>query len=563
MGSIPLRSQRMLQAVFKTFTAMRELKDPIKWVSPLSWLIVLFTSFGTLFAFFRPTVWEFLATFIVDALAGVANSFIEPILFRKIYPQYAQIVPSLDRKSFESLTPTALRKSLSAFSNFPFHRAKFGYLASFIKVLPGTVVIVFFWTHPDRSNAVQFFQVMALAAVYLSYFAAAIYFENHILLSKFVRENWDLFRAASRSEGTQTWDPRFSRLELTALSVCLIFTLFLQWMIAPRQSYFTTNAANLIIGSLGVILVAAIYSMSRAYMDSRLNALIDTMRGTDNGESFPQIPEDTLWQLKALESTYNDLGSRLKRQQKELRRAVFNESERARMMSVGERTALMVHDLASPLNAALYCIEEASGEHNEGSKAEYNNQVKANIRRALELVTNVRQRLKASDQRTGFDSDLGRSTAIAIKYLRNEFPATLTSRTSFVIDPLVTQLRVNIPEVELIQVLENLGSNALKDFSANPIEAPRISIDLVYADENAALLTFSDNGSGLSMDQFKEIIDTDQASYGFGLRLCYRLLLAYGGNLELAPQAAGLGTKLMITLKQSRTNAPYQEVISP
>lgn len=553
----------MINAVLTKFAGLRELKDPIKWVSPFSWLIVLFTSFGTLFAFFRPSLFEFLATFVVDALAGIANSFIEPIIFKRFYPQYAGIVPRLNRNTFESQSPAELRESLNAFSTFPLHRARFGYLASFIKVLPGTAVIVFFWKHPDRSNVVQFFQVLALAAVYVWYFAAAVYFENHTLLSKFVRQNWDLFRSAARSRIAQTWDHGFSRLELAAVSVCLVFTLFLQWMIAPRQSYFTANTANLILGSMGVALVAAIYMMSRSYMDSRLNALIEAMKKTDNSEAFPQIPEDTLWQLKALESTYNDLGTRLKRQEKELRRAVFNESERARMMSVGERTALMVHDLASPLNAALYCIEEAAASTNTLAKTEYANQVSANIRRALELVTNVRQRLKATDQRGGYDSSLGRSTAIAIKYLRNEFPATLTTRTSFVVDPLVTQLAVNMPEVELIQVFENLGSNALKDFVAHQNEEPRIMIELVYSDEQTAMITFSDNGSGLDPATFKDIIDRDGASYGFGLRLCYRLLLSYGGNLELVPQAPGLGTKLMISLQQSRTNATHQTTVSP
>jgi two-component system NtrC family sensor kinase len=103
--------------------------------------------------------------------------------------------------------------------------------------------------------------------------------------------------------------------------------------------------------------------------------------------------------------------------------------------------------------------------------------------------------------------------------------------------------------VELEQVFINLFANA-RDALATTVN-PKITVVLTQSADKRLIITFSDNGEGISKDNLKRVFDslfsTKTEGTGLGLWLCYSVIQQMNGTIKVESDL-GDGTTFTICL---------------
>jgi light-regulated signal transduction histidine kinase (bacteriophytochrome) len=101
---------------------------------------------------------------------------------------------------------------------------------------------------------------------------------------------------------------------------------------------------------------------------------------------------------------------------------------------------------------------------------------------------------------------------------------------------------VHAHEIRLVQLLQNLVSNAIKYRSDDP---PRIHISAEWRDPDW-VLAVKDNGIGIAPEYaqqifkiFKRLHGQDYPGTGIGLAICQRIVETYGGRIWVEPNGKG------------------------
>jgi len=119
---------------------------------------------------------------------------------------------------------------------------------------------------------------------------------------------------------------------------------------------------------------------------------------------------------------------------------------------------------------------------------------------------------------------------------------------------------VHAHEIRLVQLLQNLVSNAIKYRSE---EAPRIHIAAEWR-EREWTLSVRDNGVGIPREYaqqifkiFKRLHGQDYPGTGIGLAICQRIIETYGGRIWVEP-GDGKGSCFYFTLPPAKSEAAVE-----
>jgi PAS domain S-box-containing protein len=117
---------------------------------------------------------------------------------------------------------------------------------------------------------------------------------------------------------------------------------------------------------------------------------------------------------------------------------------------------------------------------------------------------------------------------------------------------------VDAHEIRLVQLLQNLVSNAIKYRAEDP---PRIHISAEWR-EREWVLSVQDNGVGIPNEYaqqifkiFKRLHGQDYPGTGIGLAICQRIVETYGGRIWVDPRD-GKGACFCFTLPPAKNAAP-------
>lgn len=117
---------------------------------------------------------------------------------------------------------------------------------------------------------------------------------------------------------------------------------------------------------------------------------------------------------------------------------------------------------------------------------------------------------------------------------------------------------VHAHEIRLVQLLQNLVSNAIKYRSADP---PRIEISAEWQ-EQELVFSVRDNGIGIPPEYaqqifkiFKRLHGQDYPGTGIGLAICQRIVETYGGRIWVE-SGNGKGACFRFTLPPAENEAP-------
>jgi PAS domain S-box-containing protein len=241
-----------------------------------------------------------------------------------------------------------------------------------------------------------------------------------------------------------------------------------------------------------------------------------------------------------------------KRAEEELRLAQAEVAHASRVMTMGELTASIAHEINQPLAAIvnnanacgrlLVCqppdLEEVRLAVADISQAGT---------RAAEVISRVRALLKK--QTTARDRvDINELILEVLALVAGELEKShISARTDLL--PLI--MPVLGDRIQLQQVILNLIMNGIEAMTSVTGRPRRLLIQSQMHESGSVLVAVQDSGAGLDAANASHIFDafftTKPSGMGMGLPICRSIVEAHGGQLSLAPNESG-GATFQFTL---------------
>ena len=208
-----------------------------------------------------------------------------------------------------------------------------------------------------------------------------------------------------------------------------------------------------------------------------------------------------------------------------------------RLLSVNAVTAVMAHELRTPLGAiALNASTALSQLRSNPPELEDLDDILVDIEaeshRAGAIISSIRKMANKTADRRALTNveDVARS---ALKLLHHDLQ---TSEISVVIEYKGNLPEVNVDSTQLQQVIFNLVKNGMEAMSYVPPNARRLRLATDF-DSESILLSVQDSGPGIPAEDRERIFDpfftTKSGGMGLGLAISYSVIENHGGKLRL------------------------------
>jgi len=527
-------------------------------MSPWGWIVISVATCLPLMILFRPSLKQYLVTVGVDTLALYIYKPLEGRIFKWLYPDtqpYFDGITGLNVPGFQ-LSGTDKKNLLESLVEFPRRRAQYAYFASFLKILPAIGTMVFYWPH-QISNGMQFALTFGTCLVTMTYFYGSVFIDSHVFCSELLaklHQQFD-FREAFKAFNIAYKKREFEFHELLTLSFIIIFMFCLQGLIILSGDYSSPAVLAFKLATVGLaalLLFTRIWYLGRKYFFGALESLFLQFKFLDYRQASLMLPLHTSPLLGSFEQSFNLLVERLIKSEQNLSAIVCQEAEKGRYQALGEISGLVAHDLCGPLHAAQFWMSEIDERGVSLEEQRRLGHVRANLEQIAQLTLSLRARLKNSDHAPQ-TAALKDAHVHVIRLLETQFGDYALGKVDIQLDPELEDVVIAIPRVDLIQILDNIYRNSLKDLIKNQIVPASIRLSLGGFKVGQALIVIADNGSGLTADKFHRMTAYQfsaggpQAESGLGLRLIKRLIEHHRGTLEIV-EAAAPGTTFELSL---------------
>jgi PAS domain S-box-containing protein len=248
-----------------------------------------------------------------------------------------------------------------------------------------------------------------------------------------------------------------------------------------------------------------------------------------------------------------------KRAEEALRKANADLAHVTRVMTMGELTASIAHEINQPLTAIVTnadaCTVWLTSEppNLEEARAAVDC-IAQDGTRASEVIRHIRAM---------FTKDTPERTTVQLNEVIREVCALLQAGASMKQVELQTELAIDLPpamgdRVQLTQVIVNLALNGIEAMSAVMDRPRRLVIRSERQNPEELLVAVRDSGAGIDPKDFKRIFDafftTKAQGMGMGLSICRSIVEAHGGRLW-ASANGDYGATLQFTLPAGRDTA--------
>ncbi|MGE0616971.1 MAG: ATP-binding protein, partial [Bacteriovoracia bacterium] len=401
-------------------------------------------------------------------------------------------------------------------------------------------------------------------------FYGAVFIESHIFLSEVIsrlHQRFDFTEVFSRVKIPYRRQD-FERQEILVMIFIIFFMVTLQ--IVSVVSHYEETPARLAteVGTVGLIAIALfcrIWYLRRQFFVGGLEHLFQQLAHVGYKQPPPTLAMHTSPLLAQFETAYNQLVRRLATSERELSTMVSRETDKGRMLAVGEMSALIAHNLSGPLHAAKFCVAELIADPEHEKKDAYLERMRGNMDRATELLTSLMASLKNPGDDLGYASFETAHhhvvTLLALQFKKSDF-----MQVRFPLDPALHSVRVSMPQIDLIHILDNLYRNSIEDFlrhrASLRLAECTIEVSLVAESADAVEISIRDYGSGLTPERFEQLTNS-QARIGLGLRLTRRLVELAGGTLEAMDPTGLPGSHFNLRLPRAAAEKPGMRVETP
>jgi signal transduction histidine kinase len=287
----------------------------------------------------------------------------------------------------------------------------------------------------------------------------------------------------------------------------IIFVLSLQSVIVLSNLY--SSAEDLVfklivVGLSGLALFTRIWYMGLKELNGGLINIFHQMSQINWSQNIVSLPLHSSPLLARFERTFNLLNQRISVSERKLRNLVLSESEKSRYQALGEISGLIAHDLSAPMHGIQYCFNEIKEHSLPESLRPYLNQMELNINQGVDLIAALRARLKNSSS-ASCNSNLKLVHEHVIRLFHTQFGLPLMNKIKFELDNRLGLIKLAIPRIDLIQILDNMYRNSIKNLSESNTPNPFIKISLIQLNESRVKISIADNGTGLTAEDFHDM----------------------------------------------------------
>jgi len=528
-----------------------------------------------LIVFLQPSWKELLVFFVVDCAMAAVGFQLTTKMFSWCYPCSKPFFPVLDPRIY-SIGEEQKRQTFQAILEYPKQIALFIIPANFIKVIPATLVILFYWQH-GLPIMTAYAYVVIIMFFNFSYMSGMAYLENHHYLSNviasihkdqdwsevFGRSQFNGYRQGHLFGGKSIRNPMIKAMvELCSLENFFIFAIwvFASALLVALIHDGTQTATVKSLSSVCIALFACMFTMriihaSRKEIQQGLESVLD-FYNPDRNQPQKYLPLHTSPLVRFYQESFNTLIRKIHEHEKEISSWIMDRAEQKRFDSLGEIAGLVVHDLINPVHSVKYCVTSIK-EKNIPEIKRYVDQASDSIDFTTEILVNLKNNIRNPNEKAhlSFLKSAAYSTSKTIKYY---FEPGEAQKVQFNIDIPAEVDGVLMPQTELNQVLTNLVSNSFKNLIKHEIVDPSVHLTLGRETREHFVLQVRDNGTGLDPQAFEFFNDEQSrpqinpASSGIGLKLTKRLVELYGGTLSvLPPSSQKPGTTFELQLKKA------------
>lgn len=516
---------------------------------------------------YRPDFREIIALLLSDFPMVPIIALLDRKILYRLIPASRLWFQEINWNAFGVMDEKEQAAILQQLLEYPRRRANIFAVMSLLKIIPASLVVVFYFKYSGPTSLhIAKFVVPALLSLVYGY--ASVYLDNHKAVSQLIadiHQRFDWSRALSSVEVSKSSLSLSKNDNMVLIAVCILGLLVEFTVILDADSYtkgaFTLCLVWIACGSS--FLIMNYLSSSRNYIYSALDKVFAAFESYDpRSSTYAVIPLHSLDVLARFEKTYNQLSLKLRENELELSRWVYNQSEKQRFRALGEVAALVVHDIANPVHTIGYCAEALQGGANISSSDRYVEIISQNVDKVKGLIKSLRAFLK----REGTDSacNIVEAHTNVLSLLATQYHSSNFQRIQFVVDGRLEGFNLRFNMNEMIHVLLNLYSNAIKNFIANEIVDGKIEISLRQSDAAFLQLSVRDNGTGLTPDDFSHLTgygfyapkSKTNSKHGLGLRLTCRLVEQLGGEISLDEShflTAGRGTSFILRIPLRQT----------
>lgn len=540
-------------------------------VSPISHVFQGLAASLPLVLIFRPSFFEFALMLIVDTFAFLVMRYMDR-MYVKLNTQDVSFFNGIRMDEFQDSSTEQKIQLYESMCTYPKRRALYAILVSFLKVIPGSLVILLVWQN-SISHVAKIGILLGIYLVIFVYFYGAIYIESHLFLSNLIKDLHQRFNLKDVFDKIRIKNhtSEFRRQENLILFLLVLMILFLQSILILNHIGLTPvelTCGVVVVGALGMILFARIRYLGQCFVFGGFGELLSALNNVSYEKTEESLALHTDSLLSQFEMVFNNLVERLRQSENAMSSWVIHETHKSRYRALGEMSSLIAHDLTAPLHVIKFCLDSMREDPSLFQNTRYIENLTLNVERANELVTAMRARIK-NKEGDQYSSSVSSTHKQILRLLETQFHAVDFHKVVFDIDPALTGISFKLAQSDLTHVLENLYRNSVTNLIQNKISHPRIVVRLlgviedVHKKEQLCRISVCDNGTGLSKARFEELtaysyrspVDrSHKASHrSMGLMLTRRLIEMNNGIMDLKEHILPSGTCFELALPQKIT----------
>ncbi|MCY4644074.1 MAG: HAMP domain-containing sensor histidine kinase [Bacteriovoracales bacterium] len=488
----------------------------------------------------------------VDTLALVIIGL--PLIrygFLAIFPQYQNVFPSFDQNSLALLEQKDQMKTLERLYKLPSVRATFVMYVSIIKVIPTGIVWVYFVDH-GFSIFSAWVYFISFEIFFISLFSGLFFIELHIYIVRIIREIRQKYHLSTVFNIGDLKKSSKSALinEHSFFFICFMTFAIQAWLLFLMEGTLKFEKIIWIVAT-GLLVLRRVYVLYRKHFLVGVEDIRNGQYGLWERKGRRASFGGFFVMLSRFQCVLDDLFSKLKRYEERVLHWLIEETEQSRFRALGEISAAVGHDLKGPIHAINFSLDELR-EHriNDPKILKHLGYIKDNMKRIEALSGGLNANLRNPDKgKKAFRLTQVHREVLGI--FKNEF--THIENVEFTFLGFQSSFLLKVQKRDLIHILYNLYKNSFKNFKESQIDHPKITFTFIKQEEGFAWLQFSDNGTGISEEEFKKYthlnfdsINPGTFKKGLGLRLVKKIMENNGGLLKYGQSQNGRGTSFLL-----------------
>lgn len=302
---------------------------------------------------------------------------------------------------------------------------------------------------------------------------------------------------------------------------------------------------NLALGGTAILvaLLVVTSAMAARTVTTPLAQLADAVQEFGRSESFAPVRQRSQDEVGSLVRSFNRMAQDLVRSREEIERLHEAELERTHQLAtVGELASGVAHEIRNPLTGVMGAIELALKRIPQDDPSRpLLNEAEMQLRRIEATTTQLLRYARPPELReVVVDANL-----LVDRTIRVIEPQARTGRVALVAEPTAEPVLVRVDPEQVVQVLVNLGLNALQAMT----DGGRLTLRVVRRDGSVEVAVI-DTGLGVPPDVrrdiFRPFFTTKHQGTGLGLSISQQLIERHGGALRLEETPGGGATFVVV-----------------